>query len=608
MATVPPNRGVPQVMPTLLGPGRFTVPTTAPGAIRAQQMQEAGRAVAGVGGQAAQVIEQELQRQNADMVQAAMNDVIMARTRRTVDPQDGFQAVRGGDVLALQDGKDLPTVYAGRLREDIEAIGKRLTNPAQQRMFKLQTEELLTGFQSKVIDHAGAEAVKFRLSTATGTVDTAQKVMALQWGDPDAVAQAQAAIKDQMAEVGRLQGWSRAETLSKTVEALSPGHAAVVSGALQEGRLDFARGYMERISAEMTPADRLRLQQHLKAGDAEVAGSRAADEIWAADGPGADRSAPVNLFAMEAEARKRFDGQPEKAKAAIAGLRERAQAFNSTQAEFQASNTTAVFRMLDGGASLARVRTSPQWMELPGAQQRQITLSLEQEAAARESRAAAREGRELTRLQREQALSLIQNSDAYLRYGDPEVLAGMSRAQVEALRPTFGLDGTQHLLAKWDALQKAETRLEARIDKQDFDAIADRMGLKPFDPKKNEEERRALGELQYRVETLIDQQQRQLKRPLSRDEKQQLMQRELARTVTVDTWGPWNRQASVIQLTGDDARRVMVPQQDRQQIVEALRQMYQTDPRPEFEPTEANIRRLYLTAQSPAAALIPDGN
>ena len=35
-----------------------------------------------------------------------------------------------------------------------------------------------------------------------------------------------------------------------------------------------------------------------------------------------------------------------------------------------------------------------------------------------------------------------------LRYGDPQVLAGMSRQQVEALRPTFGMDGTQHLLNK----------------------------------------------------------------------------------------------------------------------------------------------------------------
>ena len=604
MPTVPILRG-PQVAPTVQG----VTPLRQPDIQNAgpQQMQQFGQALAGAGSQAAGIIERELQRQNDDMVQAAMNDAVLARTQHTVDPQAGFMTVRGSDAMALHEGKGLDVVYADRLRADFDAIGQRLTNPAQRRAFRVQTDQMLGAFREKVLSHAGSEAQRFRIDTQTGTVATAQKAMALQWADPDMVAQGQQAIKAATMELGRLQGWSREQTTSAMVEALSPGHAAVISGALQSGNVEYARAYADRVNAELTPADRLKLGNNLKSVSLEVEASNKADELWLTLGPGNDRGAPVDLFAMERAARKAFEGEPDKAKATIAGLRERAQAFNASQAEFHAANTTAVYRMLDSGAPMSSIRRSAQWLELPGQQQRQIMLSLEQEAAARESRAAAREGRELTRMQREQAMTLLRNGDAYLRYGDPQVLAGMSRQQVEALRPTFGMDGTQHLLNKWDALQKPQAKMAATIDKQDFDAVADRMGLKPYDPRKSEDERRQLGELQFRVETLIDRAQIGKGATLTREEKRELMTRELALAVSVDRpyWFGSNS-VPVIQLTGEQARRVVVPPAERALIVQALQARYQQDQLPQYEPTEDNIRRLYLLRQSPAAELIPN--
>ena len=198
------------------------------------------------------------------------------------------------------------------------------------------------------------------------------------------------------------------------------------------------------------------------------------------------------------------------------------------------------------------------------------------------------------------ALSLINNGAEYLTASDPAVLSQMSRAQVEALRGRFGLEGVQHLLAKHEALQKPGKIAEARMDQDDFNRIADQLGMKPFDRAKSESQARALGELKFRVEQIIDARQRQTGKTLERDEKLQLMQAEMAKTVTTDGWFSFERQVPVIQLTDRNLGDVQVPPTDRKQITEALRARGQPV-------TEQAIRRLYITRISPAAApMVPN--
>jgi hypothetical protein len=182
----------------------------------------------------------------------------------------------------------------------------------------------------------------------------------------------------------------------------------------------------------------------------------------------------------------------------------------------------------------------------------------------------------------------------------------MSRNEVQALRPTFGMEATEHLLNKWEAIQKPRGQTEARIDTEDFNRIADDLGLKPYAPNKTEAGKKALGDLKYRVEKLIDQEQSVKKGALTREEKGELMRKEMARTVTVDGFFS-DSTVPVIQLSARDAAKVVVPPAEKAQIAEALRVAYQRDPtNPRYAPTEENMRRLYLMKQSPAAGLIPD--
>jgi hypothetical protein len=293
---------VPQVMPTVQSAGRFVAPTVNPGAIGAQQTADLGQGLSRLGAQGMQLVQEEMQRQNADTVAAAMNDVVLARTRRTVDPEAGYANVRGAAALEQVDGRDFAQVWTERLQGDIDGIGQRLTNPEQQRAFKRASAQMVAEFRGKVLEHAGAEALRFRASTEAGAIDVAQKVMALQPGDIGAVVQAQDRIKSATAALGRLNGWSPEETLAKSVDNLSPGHESVIGWALREQKADYARAYMERVNAELTPAARDRLAQAVQIGARAEQTQSFGDEIMARGLSMAD--------ALD-QARSRFSGADE---------------------------------------------------------------------------------------------------------------------------------------------------------------------------------------------------------------------------------------------------------------------------------------------------------
>ena len=590
--------GISTATPNLNGP-------TA-GEIQGRQAMQMGEAMGQAGGALSKIMLDAVDQQNQVRVNDAMNQAIAARLKLTHDKDAGYTVLQGKAALERPDGKALDQEYSDKYKATLSELSASLGNDAQRRAFQAQSGKVLAEFTGQVQQHMAKESQQFALSTQAGTVKVAVDQMAMDWQNPEAVGQGQRAIKAAVAEAGRLQGMAPAEVLAKTVDALSMGHQAVIGQALQAGKVDYAREYMKAVNAELTPQARLQLGESVKQVDVAVQATRKADEIWSAAGPGQDRNAPVDLFAMEAKARAAFADDPAKAKATIAELRERAGAFNASQSEYHAANTTRVFRMLDSGQGINAVKRSPEWLALPGDQQHRITLSLEQEAAARESRAAAAESRAYTREQRAQATLLLNNGAAYMRFGDPAVLGSMSRVQVEGLRTMFGQEGTMHLLAKYDSLQTREGKLTASMDKQDFEQVADQLGLKPFAKDNSEDHKRMLGTLQYRVEQLIDQAQANKKGPLDRQEKMELMRQEMARTVAVPTWfGMSSDSVPVIQLDKKRAASVTVPAAEREQIVQALKAMNAQQPNnPAYAPTEDNIRALYLRKVSPAGRLI----
>lgn len=334
-------------------------------------------------------------------------------------------------------------------------------------------------------------------------------------------------------------------------------------------------------------------------------GEAAAAEAWGKYVKEGDYNNPVNLYAMEAEVKELFKNDPARADAAVKELRERKVAWNESQREYAAANTNAVYQMIDDRTPMSTIRKSDAWRTLPAKEREAIMAQQESRDATRSQRAAAEESRSFTREQRNDRRLLLTNADSYLAYSDPEKLATMTRPQVQALRTQFGFEGAQHLLNRFDSLQKPGAIAEAKMDTEDFNRVAEDLGMNPYNA--NGDGKRALGDLKYRVEQLINVAQTAKKGTLTRDEKAALMREEMARTVTVNVgFYTGNKEVPVIGLQPRDVKNVVIPAPDRTRIAEKMRKQYATSKDPMFAPTDENLRYWYLQDKSRAASLIPN--
>jgi hypothetical protein len=484
-------------------------------------------------------------------------------------------------------------------KDAAETYGKDL-NPISKRMVSRNLLQAQVSALDGASRHENQELDRSRAEALDGSLQA--EVSRGAAGGPTAAAGSVGIIQNNLREFAAATGkpteWVAAQEMKYTTAL----HANVIAGLIQA---DPARA-QEYFTANKGQIDGTRHDEIGKTINATSAindGDKAAGQVWASTGP-RNYNDPVPLDKMEAQLRETYPNDAPRRQAAIAALRERAAAHNAAQAESNAGNTNAVYALMDGGRPMAQVMRAPQWLALPAAEQHKIMLQREGEAAARESRAAAAESRAFTAEQRKDRQLLIGNGDAYLRYSDPEVLARMTRPQVEATRAVFGMEGAQHLLARYDTLQKPGAIAEARIDKQDFEHIAETMGLDPFNAK-TPEKKKQLGELQFRVEQMINIAQQAKKQALTRDEKMTLMQGELARQVTVNPgWFSANRQTPVIQLSPADAGRVVVPAARRDALASEMQALYAVGKNPDYAPTPANLQRYYLRTQSRAADLI----
>jgi hypothetical protein len=576
------------------------------GGIAADQAGAFGRAATGAGDAVGKVAQQMQGEADQLRVDDATNQLIGARANLQMEAL----SLTGRAALERPDGKSLIDEFSGKLADVSKDIGGTLSNPAQQLAFQHQSAQLGHQLSSTLGAHMLQQQKQFQADTWKDTADQASKQAGLLWGDQSILEQSKGAIQGVLDKVVSTNGWDatkdKALIDSTRDKLMGPMHTAVIQGMLGAGDSAKAKAYYDANSTDMSLQARATLHDHIQSVDVLVRGEGAADAVWDAHAPKGPND-PVRIYDMEQALRTQLKGDPKLRDAAIASIKQRASSFNAQQTEVNAGGINAVFGMIDKGMPLRQVQSSPEWLALPEVKRHDVTKGLEAEAATRAARGASDAQRQLATMQRDDKLALLGNAADYLTASDPDTLRQMTRAQVEALRPQFGFEGTQHLLNKFEQVSKSDTKVvEARIDKQDFDQVADSLGLKPFAKDSSEDHKRTLGTLQYRVEQMIDAQQTSLKRQLTREEKTQLMTTEMSKKVAVGGWFG-STDMPVIQLNADQSAKVVIPSADKAKVADALRTMYQKNPgNPKFAPTEENMRRLYLQNKSRAASLIPN--
>ena len=571
--------------------------------LAAQQMQGAGEAAQRAGG-AASNIALDMQR---DANEVRNNDAMNQAVNGATDLQVESHMLKGRDAMERPDGKSLPDEFSEKLQKRFEAISESLANPAQKRAFALSSGKLGVQFRSSLTTHMLQQQDVYKDETAKAGLDVEQRRGVLLRGDANIVKQSTQTITNIVDSIAKRKGMSPEARDMALAESLSPMHVGIMKGMIQAGQANGAKTYYDDHSASMTLQARAAMQGVIKEASDTQTGEQNADAVWATTGP-KDMNEPVKIFDMERELRTHLKDNPDASKRGIEALRQRAQAFNGQQAEVNAAGVNGVFKLLDGGTPMTAVMRSNEWLSLPDLKKHEIRKTLQNEAHQAEQRAFTHEQRVFAGEQRAERSLLLSNGDAYLRYSDPDVLTKMTRPQVEATRTVFGFEGAQHLLGKFDSLTKAPEKIvEARMDKQDFDHVAEQMGLDPFNAK-SPDKKAQLGELQFKVEQLINAAQVAKKGALTRDEKMTLMTGELGRQVTVNPGlFSFSKQVPVIQMGAKDVARVVVPQADKAQIAADMAKRLSANPNDaRFLATEENVRYWFLRSRSRAADLIPE--
>jgi hypothetical protein len=285
---------------------RFDAPLSSEQAtLPGRQLQQFGQNMTQAGAGLAKIVQDEFEQANQVRVNEAVSQAAKARLELTFNPDTGFVNLRGENALKRPGDKSLDQEYGEKFQARVDEIAQGLGNDQQRIRFKQQAGQIGLQFQASLNQHIAKEFNTYQDSVDDGTIRTGQEQMALAWGNPDAIRQAQDAVRAAVVNKTGRYGLSGKAAEAALTEALSPGHAAVISAAVDAGSLEYARQYLKDNTAELTPQARLQLTKAVEVGDFEKRTQDAAGDLWSKHNG--------DIKAALADARQRFSGKDEDA-------------------------------------------------------------------------------------------------------------------------------------------------------------------------------------------------------------------------------------------------------------------------------------------------------
>ena len=553
----------------------------------ARTLAQAGEALTSVGATTDRIVQREAQR-SAYEAQSAIQ-------AKFLDYQQQYQSQRQGDkAKGLTNDVDKwwsdAAAEAGKQLDPMSRalVSRQLT---QARAQALAGAGHFENMHLEAATDASWNAAKVTTTSAAAAAPFVQVPGKDADGNPTMLTGVDSAIGDlhaKNAEYVQRKGLTDPAVLEAlNLKDTTLLHTQVLQG-LERNDPDAARAYFAKYKTEIDGTQHAEISHQIdtvgNAAKAQAIGAQLAQQF---------------SYTQTAEAQKAIDalpGSPELHTAIRAELEHRHAVQQSDADKGQALSVSKVAEMLYSGSSKAAILASPVYQGLrdKGAALKMI----EDKNYSDLLRANATDAHAIAALTRhETELHITQASNAFA-YSDPTVLAGMPREKIAMLLPTLGRDWTEQLLAKKDSFTKSETKLrDAKMDQDDFNSVADTMGLHPLKAT-SESDKRDLMVVKSRTEQLIDAWQAKNGREMPREEKRTLMQKELATQVTVGGM-LWNTDTNVLQVAPGDVKNLVVPEIDRGQIITRLRQVKRD---PAYTPTPDEIGAYYLNKKQRDAA------
>ena len=284
-----PSYDSPQVSPGGAVPqGRFQTPeiSDAPG----QQLQALGGTMQKFGGSVGRIAAEMQAEADEVRITDALNQVKEQALTLQHDKDVGYLSVKGRDAFERADGKPLEGVYGEQLNNTISDLAGGLANDRQRAAFVKAAGGIAVNFRGGVQEHERREYIGYQASVSEGVISTAQRDIALNWSNPDAV---QAAIQRTQGEVYRqakLIGKSAEWQESTSRKLTSDAHKLAATSALENGDVDFADAYLRKHSDGMEADDLFQVRKQVDEFASVRLGVAKADAIFAAGADGAQRA------------------------------------------------------------------------------------------------------------------------------------------------------------------------------------------------------------------------------------------------------------------------------------------------------------------------------
>lgn len=537
------------------------------------QMARAGVALARTGAALNEVAVKFQERENADMIFRAETAI----TEEYIAYHNEAKKRLGANAKGLT--QDTTAWWEEAARRHSGNLG----NDSQRNLFAQRLQRQRLGSIASISEFEGRETDKSE--TESWAADK-QSSIALAVTDPSLVGDRTVEITNLNAYMAKRKGWTPAQLAQANLADTTELHKQVIQEIARTNPVAAAR-YFETNRAAIDPRMHAEIGGFADKISATAIGAAAASDVWNAGKPPTDKD-PVRQLDMEDRIRKSLAGNEPAIDAAIKDLRERISAFKVQRAEVGNALEAKVNEAILKGMSSRDIRRMPEMSQMNPESARRIDGFLESRDASRENRAAAAEARAESAERRREMRLTREGLDTALRLSNPTVLAGMTRDQVVNTLPVLGPDHTSRLVAKWDAIKSDPAKLaEARIDDDLFKSALLQAGMNPNDRNRPTADKDREVVMRDRVEAMIDQQQRVLKRPLNREEKKAIMQREIDDRILMPGWfgmdGP-ARPASMV-LPRE------IPTADRKAITESFKRQGVA------QPTEDQIAAAWVARQ-----------
>lgn len=262
-----------------------------------QQAQEVGQGMMRAGS-AASSIAMDIQN---DANRVRWQDATTQAQSVAMDLKGEFSQLKGKDAFDRKDDKGtarpLDVEYTEKLDKRLSEIRDGLGNDAQKAMFDQSAGQIRGNLIQAAKAHTINQFSAYKQETYTGAISQDRQRAALNWNNPN---ERDNALSGMRTNVGELyKGHPPEFVQAKTVEAMTPAHAAVVAQAVQANDFGFARNYLAAHGDEMSPEVKANLEKSVQINNAQVEGeSRARDLISQAGGGWSEKDVDKKLVDM----------------------------------------------------------------------------------------------------------------------------------------------------------------------------------------------------------------------------------------------------------------------------------------------------------------------